>query len=199
MKVRDARRSHANAEEKRAIGLKGLVCWDESIQPASGGIPSVDDTAHRVLIRGLAGTSQRSTCLAGAEDGQSRDESLFLLNLPCGTACTNRNRGIMATLIPESFQLIELLVWLGVGIMGAALAGLAAGLIPRKRQQSLGPGTIAGFVTAAIILLVSNPGGGRWWVVWAAIGSVMGAGAGTGAAWLFEKILDHQDRAATTR
>ena len=103
----------------------------------------------------------------------------------------------MATLIPESFQLIQLLVWLGVGIFGAALAGLTVGGIPR--QQSVGLGTIAGFVTAAIILLVSNPDGGRWWVLWAAIGSVMGAGAGTGAAWLFEKILDHQDRAATTR
>jgi len=123
----------------------------------------------------------------------------FSVQIASFRACTNRNRWIMATLIPESFQLIELLVWLGVGILGASLAGLAAGLIPRKRQQSLGPGTIAGFVTAAIILLVSNPDGGRWWVVWAAMGSVMGAGAGTGAAWLFEKILDHQDRAATTR
>ena len=123
----------------------------------------------------------------------------FSVQIASFTACTNRNRWIMATLIPESFQLIELAVWLGVGILGASLAGLAAGLIPRKRQQSLGPGTIAGFVTAAIILLVSNPDGGRWWVVWAAMGSAMGAGAGTGAACLFEKVLDHQDRAATTR
>jgi len=105
----------------------------------------------------------------------------------------------MANLLPESFQLVQLLVWLAGGIIGAALAGLAAGVIPRKRQRSVGPGRIAGFVTAATILLLSNPDGGRWWVVWAAMGSVMGAGAGAAAAWLFEKILDHQDRAATTR
>ena len=105
----------------------------------------------------------------------------------------------MANLIPESFQSIELLVWLGVGIIGAALAGLVAGVIPGRRQQNVGSGTIAGFVTAAIILLVSNPDGGRWWVLWAAMGSVMGAGAGAVVAWLFEKILEERDRAATIR
>ncbi len=76
---------------------------------------------------------------------------------------------VMANLLPESFQLVQLLVWLAGGIIGAALAGLAAGVIPRKRQRSVGPGRIAGFVTAATILLCpiqTEAGGGlcgqRW-------------------------------------
>ena len=132
------------------------------------------------------------------EDGQSRNES-FSAQIVSLRACSNRGPWSVANLIPESFQSIELLVWLGVGIIGAALAGLVAGVIPGRRQQNVGSGTIAGFVTAAIILLVSNPDGGRWWVLWAAMGSVMGAGAGAVVAWLFEKILEERDRAATIR
>ena len=104
----------------------------------------------------------------------------------------------MANLLPESFELVKLLVWLAGGIIGAALAGLAAGAILRKRQQSVGPGSYAGFVTAAIILGLFNPDGGRG-LMWAVMGSVIGAGAGAGAARLLGKILDSRDRAATTR
>src|SRR5256885_2585517 len=164
-----------------------------------GPIPAASASGPPIsgLIRTRAAVSQRSTSPFGTRR-RSESQRKFFRSIVSLRACSNRSPWSMANLIPESFQLIELLVWLGVGIIGAALAGLAAGLIPRKRQQSLGPGTIAGFVTAAIILLVSNPDGGRGWVMWAAIGSAMGAGAGTGAAWLVEKVLDHQDRAAST-
>ncbi len=105
----------------------------------------------------------------------------------------------MAALLPESFQLVELLGWLDLGIIGATLAGLVAGATARKRQPSVGSGLLAGFVTAAIILGLFNPDGGRWWLMWAAMGSVIGAGAGAGAASLVGRILENHDRAATTR
>lgn len=170
----------------------------KSIQSAFGGIRGVDGSVLRVLIGSLAEVPQEVDLAEWFPWTVGVSMKAFSVQIASFTAGTIGIGGYGYS-HSESFQFIELAVWLGVGIIGASLAGMAAGLIPRKREQSLGPGTIAGFVTAAIILLVSNPDGGRWWVVWAAIGSVMGAGAGTGAAWLFEKILDHQDRAATAR
>src|SRR5213594_4183491 len=77
------------------------------------------------------------------EDGQSRNES-FSAQIVSLRACSNRSPWSMANLIPESFQSIELLVWLGVGIIGAALAGLVAGVI-RKAPTERRPGDDRGF------------------------------------------------------